>query len=72
MSGFLIQRNDGGQPVYFCPKIGKKFGSPMGGWTPDKHEALSFERELDATHYTDVFGVALGATIVMSKDKIHG
>ena len=38
-SPVIIERTDGGQPVYLSRKLGRDFGQPAGAWTPDRSQA---------------------------------
>lgn len=42
---FLIERIDGAAPSYLSEKIGRDFGSPLGGWTADRASATPYSSE---------------------------
>ena len=37
--GRIIEAINMAQPSYFSEKIGRDFGSPMGGWSPEREDA---------------------------------
>ena len=44
-SGRIIESLSGPQPQYFSEKIGRDYGSPSGGWTPDRTQATVMTQE---------------------------
>lgn len=53
--GWLIEMNDGAQPVYFSARVGRDQGAPGGGWTSDKVKALAFARSIDAANFMKTY-----------------
>ena len=51
---YAIKRNDVAGDLYFTFKVGRDFGSPLGGWTTEAQKALQFAREHDAQSMLDV------------------
>ncbi|MGH7195006.1 MAG: hypothetical protein ACREJM_15950 [Candidatus Saccharimonadales bacterium] len=43
--GHVIERSGDALPSYFSAKIGRDFGSPMGGWTGDINAASVLTEE---------------------------
>lgn len=50
--GNVIERIDEGCKVYFSLEIGRDYGNPAGGWTPEIDKASKFTIE-DAQHILD-------------------
>ena len=51
----IIVRTDEGLPKYYCPKIGRDFGSGGNAWTSEKTAALRFDRPVDAEEFAITF-----------------
>jgi hypothetical protein len=58
--GHVIEMTGSAQPQYLSEKIGRNFGSPYGGWTPDINEATVYETAAEAEALFDkaLVGVA--------------
>lgn len=48
-SPVIIERTDGGQPLYLSRKLGRDFGQPNGAWTADRAAATRMSRD-EAVH----------------------
>jgi len=50
VSGFVIERRDSGQPIYFSAKKAD-VATGFGSWTPHIAKALHFHRLVDCTDF---------------------
>lgn len=51
--GHIIERSGDARTSYLSEKIGRDFGAPFGGWTPERDEATTYERAEQAQAVID-------------------